>query len=141
MAARFGDRRKRGRGVATVARAERAVAAPQAVHRSRREARERLTFLAFVIPNLCLLGLFSYWPLVQNAYLSFVEWDMISPEKLWVGLDNWHLVLTDRNFQRILLNTFVFTTGSVGATLALGLLVALLLNQRLAFRNGARTVL
>ena len=114
---------------------------PLAARLSRRETREWLTFLAFVIPNLCFLGLFSYWPLVQNAYLSFVEWDMISPEKLWVGLDNWRLVFADRIFQRILLNTFVFTVGSVGATLVLGLLVALLLNQRLAFRNGARTVL
>ena len=81
-----------------------------------------------MIPNLCFLGLFSYWPLVQNAYLSFVEWDMISPEKLWVGLDNWHLVFTDRVFQRILLNTLVFTVASVGLTLILGLAIALLLN-------------
>ena len=93
-----------------------AVATPQAVRRSRRETRERLTFLAFVLPNLCLLAIFSYWPLIQNAYLSFVEWDMISPEKLWVGLDNWHFVFTDRIFQRILANTLVFTIASVGAT-------------------------
>jgi multiple sugar transport system permease protein/sn-glycerol 3-phosphate transport system permease protein len=94
-----------------------------------------------VLPNLCFIGLFSYWPLIQNAYLSFVEWDMLSPDKIWVGLDNWKLVLTDRSFTRILLNTFVFTAGSVGATLVLGLLIALLLNQKLAFRDSARTLL
>lgn len=108
---------------------------------SREERREWLTFLLFVLPNVCFIGVFSYWPLVQNAYLSFVEWDMISPDKIWVAFDNWKLVLTDRLFRQILANTFIFTAGSVGATLVLGLLVALLLNQRLAFRNGARMIL
>jgi ABC-type sugar transport system permease subunit len=117
---------------ATAARAEKP---------SRRQVTEWLIFIAFVAPNLFFLGIFSYWPLIQNVYLSFVEWDMISPDKIWVGLDNWHLVLTDRPFQRILTNTFVFTIGSVGLTLILGLAIALLLNQRLALRNGARAIL
>ena len=120
---------------------ERAVPVERAGGAPRRESREWLTFLAFVAPNLFLLALFSYWPLVQSAYLSFVEWDMISPEKLWVGLDNWKLVLTDKSFHQILGNTLVFTLGSVGGTLLLGLSIALLLNQRLAGRSGARTVL
>lgn len=107
----------------------------------RRPWREWLTFLAFVLPNLGLFALFSYWPLLQNVYLSFVEWDMIAPEKLWVGLDNWTFLLTDRDFWLIVRNTFVFTAGSVGLTLLLGLGVALLLNQPLRGRNAARSIL
>jgi multiple sugar transport system permease protein/sn-glycerol 3-phosphate transport system permease protein len=103
--------------------------------------RERLTFAAFVAPNLLLLAVFTYWPLLQNLYLSFVDWDMISPDKLWVGLDNWRLVLTDPKFWRIALNTVVFAAGTVGATLCLGLGAALLLNEGLRGRAGARTVL
>ena len=38
-------------------------------------------------------------------------------------------------------NTFVYTVGAVGGTLILGLLVALLLNQPLRGRDGARAVL
>lgn len=110
-------------------------------HARRRHLREYLLFVGFVGPNLFLFAIFSYWPLIQNSYLSLVEWDMIAPEKLWVGLDNWVFVATDPDFYRILLNTFVFTVGSVGLTLTLGLAVALLLNQPLAWRNGARTLL
>jgi multiple sugar transport system permease protein/sn-glycerol 3-phosphate transport system permease protein len=106
-----------------------------------RTLREWLTFAAFVAPNLCFLAAFSYWPLLQNVYLSFVEWDMISPEKLWIGLENWHVVLSDRRFRQILGNTLGFTGGSVGLTLVLGLALALLLNQRLVLRNGARAIL
>jgi multiple sugar transport system permease protein/sn-glycerol 3-phosphate transport system permease protein len=88
-----------------------------------------------------LLGVFSYWPLLQNISLSFTDWDMISPEKHFVGLDNWIGVLTSARFWQIALNTAVFTIGSVGLTLVLGLALALLLNQSLHFRNGARTVI
>jgi sn-glycerol 3-phosphate transport system permease protein len=108
---------------------------------SNREWREWLTFVAFVAPNLILLGVFSYWPLLQNVALSFTEWDMISPDKRFVGLANWITVLSGGEFWSIALNTATFTIGSVGLTLVLGLLLALLLNQKLRFRNGARTVL
>jgi ABC-type sugar transport system permease subunit len=109
--------------------------------RSRRELGEWLTFAAFVGPNLLLLATFSYWPLIQNIALSFTEWDMISPEKRFVGLDNWTTILTGSRFWQIALNTATFTVGSVGLTLLLGLGLALLLNQPLRFRNAARTVL
>ncbi len=109
--------------------------------RSRRDWGEYLTFLAFVVPNLVLLGVFSYWPLVQNISLSFTDWDMISPDKRFVGLANWISVLTSTRFWQIVLNTAVFTVGSVGVTLVLGLMLALLLNQSLRFRDAARTVI
>ena len=115
------------------------VAIPSA--RPKREWRDWLTFVGFVAPNLILLSIFSYWPLIQNFTLSFTEWDMISPEKRFVGLLNWTTVLTSGRFWSIALNTATFTVGSVGLTLVLGLGLALLINQKLRFRNGARTVL
>jgi len=108
---------------------------------SRRDLGEWLTFAAFVAPNLLLLAIFSYWPLIQNIGLSFTDWDMISPVKRFVGLDNWVTVVTSNRFWQIVLNTATFTVGSVGLTLLLGLSLALLLNQRLRFRDAARTVL
>ena len=109
--------------------------------RSRREWREYATFLAFVVPNLLLLAIFAYWPLVQNVSLSFTDWDMISPDKRFVGLDNWISVLSSPRFWQIVLTTVIFTAASVGLTLVFGLALALLLNQALRFRDGARTVI
>ena len=108
--------------------------------RSRR-VREWLTFALFVGPNLLLLAVFSYWPLLQNLYLSFTEWDMLSPEKLWVGLDTWIFVLGGSDFRQIAMNTLVFTVFSVGLTLVFGLAIAMLLDQRLPGRRLARSVL
>ncbi len=109
--------------------------------RSPREFRENLLFLLFVGPNLALISLFLFWPLLYNVYLSFVSWDFLSPIKTWVGLANYQAVFADPVFHRVLLNTFVFTIGSVAVTLTLGLALALLLNQKLRFRNSARAVL
>lgn len=106
-----------------------------------RHAREWPTFALFVGPNLLLLAVFSYWPLLQNLYLSFTDWDMLSPEKPWAGLDTWSFVLGGSEFRQIALNTLVFTVCSVGLTLLLGLAIAMLLDQRLPGRRVARSVL
>jgi sn-glycerol 3-phosphate transport system permease protein len=107
-------------------------------NRSRREA---LLFLALITPNLLLLTVFTYWPMIYNVYLSSVRWDMIAPAKQFIGLDNFRYLAQDQTFREVLVNTFYFTAGAVGGTLVLGLAAALLLNQPLRGRNGARAVL
>jgi ABC-type sugar transport system permease subunit len=102
---------------------------------------EWFLFLLFLGPNMLLFGVFTYWPMVQNAYLSTVRWDMIAPVKVGVGLGNYRYLLRDGVFGRVLLNTLTFTLGSVGISLVLGLAAALLLNQPLRWRDGARAVL
>ncbi len=104
------------------------------------ERREWLLFVALVAPNLVLLGIFTFWPLIYNTYLSFVQWDMISPAKRWVGFAHYRAMMRDPVYHRVLLNSFYFTGASVALTTLLGLGAALLFNQRLRFRDGARAV-
>lgn len=108
--------------------------------RSQREVREWLLFFLLVAPNFLLFAIFTYWPLFYNGYLSFVRWDLLSPIKLWVGLDNYVELFTSASFGRMLLNTVVFTFGSVAAICVLGLAIALLLNLPLRGRNLVRSV-
>jgi sn-glycerol 3-phosphate transport system permease protein len=107
--------------------------------RSRRR-REALIFAAMVLPNLALFAVFTYWPLVYQAYLSLTDWNLLSPVKEMVGLQNYADLLTDPEFGQIMLHTLVFTGGILVFRLALGLLFALLLNQRLIGRNLARSI-
>jgi len=109
--------------------------------RIQREWREWLLFLALAGPNLLLFVIFSYRPLVYNAYLSFYEWDFLSPVKIWVGLDNYTDALTDVRFYAVLLHTAVLMLGGVCLTILLGLTMALLLNQKLVGRDAARSIL
>jgi len=105
------------------------------------ERKEWLLFALLVAPNLLLFGVFTFWPLVYNAYLSCTRWDMLSPVKVWVGLSNYATSLTDPQFHKILFNTFYFTVVSVALTSLLGLAGALLLNQPLRGREAARTAI
>ena len=99
---------------------------------------EWLVFLLFVGPNLLLFAIFTYWPMIRAFYLSGVRWDMISPTKTWVGLDNYQYLMHDDAFRKTLVNSLYFTLGSIGGTLILGLLAALLLNLPLRGRDGVR---
>jgi ABC-type sugar transport system permease subunit len=118
----------------------RAVEVPRARRVSRTWLREWGLFLALVAPNVLLLAAFTYWPLLYNGYLSLTEWDMISPEKTFVGLENYRELAGTPRFWRIFFNTFYFVIGSVGITMAVALGAAILLNQRLRGRGVARAV-
>jgi sn-glycerol 3-phosphate transport system permease protein len=102
---------------------------------------EWVLFLLFISPNLLLFAIFSYWPMIANVQLSMVRWDMISPVRTFVGSANFAYLFNDTVFRQVLQNSFVFTAGAVGGSLLLGLATALLLNQALWGRNGARATL
>jgi len=108
---------------------------------SAEQRRERWLFVLLIGPNLLLFTVFTYWPLLYNTYLSFVNWNFVRPRKRWVWLDNYVDVLGDGQFWRIVANTFVFVLLAVAATLLLGLALALLLNRRLRYRDTARAVM
>jgi multiple sugar transport system permease protein/sn-glycerol 3-phosphate transport system permease protein len=119
------------------------MAAPNpSIHSSRsRERREQFLFILLIGPNLLLFAVFTYWPLLYNAYLSFVRWNFIRPRKVFIWFDNYLDIFTNSRFWAIVGNTFTFTFWSVGLTLAIGLGLALLLNQPLRYRDSARAVL
>jgi ABC-type sugar transport system permease subunit len=112
----------------------------EASWRTRAGRSEKLLFLLFIGPNMILFSIFTFWPMLYNIYLSTVRWDMISPRRQSIGLSNFEYLLTQSSFHQVLINTALFTVGAVGGTLVLGLLFALLLNQPLRGRNGARAV-
>lgn len=55
-----------------------------------------------------LFVVFSYWPLLQNLYLSFFSWNMVSPNMTFVGIENYTAVLGSEELIKILANTVVF---------------------------------
>jgi len=106
----------------------------------RKGSSEWLLFLLFVGPNLLLFGIFTYWPLIYSLYLSTVRWDLISPRKRPVGWGNYQYLLHNATFHKVMWNSLYFTVGAVGGSMLLGLLAALLLNQKLRGRDAARAI-
>jgi len=99
-----------------------------------------LTALIFLLPSLLIFGTFVYFALGYNFYLSFTSWDFLSPVKRFIGFANYQRMFADPRFWKILLNTTLYSVGRVVLSLSLGLLFAILLNQKV-FGQGAFRVL
>ncbi|CAI0725127.1 Inner membrane ABC transporter permease protein ycjO [Serratia quinivorans] len=93
-------------------------------------------------PMLLMMLLLTAWPLARTLWLSFTDaalvGDGVTPA--WVGADNFFYALTDPDFQAALGRTLYFTVISVAFEGMIGVLVALLLNQKFHGRNVLRVL-
>lgn len=92
--------------------------------------------LLFTLPAIVPLALFWFFPLAYIIYLSFMEWDFMSPVKTYVGLDNYVGLFTNPDFYQSLRVTLLFCLGTVLPIVVLGLALALLLNRK-RLKGGA----
>ena len=65
-------------------------------------------FALFLAPSIIVFLVFMVWPICYNIYLSFLEWNMVSPLKKFVGLDNYFGLLNDKAFLQSLINTGIY---------------------------------
>ncbi|MDK8670742.1 sugar ABC transporter permease [Corynebacterium sp. MSK195] len=107
---------------------------------ARNRHKEWLLAAALLTPNLILLAVFTYRPLLDNIRLSFFNWNISSPTSTFVGLDNYVEWFSRDDTKTIVLNTLVFTFFAVIGSMVIGLALALLLNQNIKGRNFARSV-
>ena len=94
----------------------------------------------FLAPGVIVFSVFTVFALVFAFYLTFHDWNIIQPQKPYVGLQNYRDMLHDEHFRRSIINTFYYTGGSVPLSMLGGLLVALLLNQPIRFQGLFRTL-
>jgi len=89
---------------------------------------EKWKDFAFSVPALVFMGAFLYFPLLYSIYISFTNWNMTRPVMKFVGANNYTRLLTNEEFYQSMKVTFLYTLMDVVFTLAIGLLLALLLN-------------
>jgi putative chitobiose transport system permease protein len=90
----------------------------------------RLTPYLFLAPALAVLGLTVFYPAFQAFYLSFTEYDLISPP-VWVGGKNFARLGQDPIFWRSLRQTLLYLVCVVPVLVSLPLALAILVNQKL----------
>lgn len=83
----------------------------------------------FVAPALIVFIVFSIYPILNTIFLSFYEWDMISPTKEFVGIKNYQTLFRDVKFYQTLSNTFVYMLSTVGLGVILAIALALFLRK------------
>jgi glucose/mannose transport system permease protein len=97
-----------------------------------------LTQFAIWLPLAIAAGhvvVFTAW----TTWVSFTA-SSLMPDYTWTGLRNYWSVTRTANFQIAYVNLVIFGLGSVLLTMALGLLLAILLDQRVRGENVLRTI-
>ncbi len=97
-----------------------------------RLVRKRAAPYLFLLPFLALYFVLIIIPIFQGLYVSLTDWDMMSPEKSFVGLKNFeYLFFGDPLFWLSVKATFLYILINVPVKIVLGLILALALNQKL----------
>lgn len=83
----------------------------------------------FVAPVVLGLAFFYSLPALISLGVSFTKWDGVSSAE-FIGLDNFTALMKDDKFIRSIVNTLLYTIGTVPFSIALATLLAVLLNQK-----------
>ena len=94
-------------------------------------------FVFLVVPML-LLSIFIFFPIVFAFIVSFFDWNLLLPDKPFVGLSNYVEVLKDPVFRKAVKNTIVYTIGVVPTQTLLSLFLAFMMNQKFKGRTFFR---
>lgn len=96
--------------------------------------------MLLLAPNLILLVVFTYRPLLDNIRLSFTNWNISSPTAQYIGFDNYVEWAGRPDSWKILGITLVFTVATVAGSMVIGLVMALVLDQNLRGRGLVRSL-
>src|SRR5829696_3053796 len=76
-----------------------------------RQVRKNWSAYLFLAPGLIHFMIFTLFAVGFAFYISFHEWNIIRPEKPFVGLENYVRLIGDARFHRSVINTFTFMIG------------------------------
>jgi len=96
----------------------------------------------FLTPAFAILLIFLIFPLFWNIYISFHDVSFITILKNWEysGWTNFVDLLNDPNFYTSLRTTVLFVAGSVALQFTIGMLMAVLLSQKVRAAGVLRAI-
>lgn len=98
----------------------------------------------FVLPAMIYMLVFIGYPIVSNFILSFQDVTvktLNSPNKPFVGFDNYAALFQDSVLRTSVVNTLLFTVACLVFQFAIGFLLALFFNQKFSFAKPVRGLL
>ncbi len=95
------------------------------------EKKEFLTGMAFILPSFLGFLVFTLIPVIISLFLSFTKWNFMEGWGAikFNGLDNYIRLFSDDWFISSYTNNIIFTVVTVPVLIALGLVVATILNK------------
>jgi multiple sugar transport system permease protein len=104
---------------------------------------EKVAEILFVVPaTLAIAVLFGY-PVVKNLIMSFQDYGLrtfFTGEAPWVGFQNFVTVVKDGVFTKAVVNTVLFTAGSIIGQFVIGLSLALYFHRNFPLNRFVRAL-
>ena len=91
-----------------------------------------------LLPAMACLALFTHWPAVASFVDSFMSTPRARRPARFVGLDNYEQMAADPIFWKAMANNLWFAMGTIPTSIALALLMAVWVNDRIAGRTLVR---
>jgi sn-glycerol 3-phosphate transport system permease protein len=91
-----------------------------------------------LLPAFALLALFTHWPIVGTIWDSFFATPKGGRPAPFVGLENYQVMVADEVFWKSLWNNLWFALGTIPASIALALVMALWVNGAMRGRTWLR---
>lgn len=99
-----------------------------------------LTAYLFLSVPLLFFAFIRFYPMISAFYMSFTNWNIISPVRKFVGLSNYVGIFNDPVFMISLFNTLKYVLYGVPSVIVLSLALALLLNNVTKFQSFYRLI-
>jgi len=92
----------------------------------------RITLFCYMTlaPVLALFAYVRVYPIAWSVVLSFYRWNLIRPQKPFIGFTNYLNLLADDNFLLALKNTAIYSLATVGLSTVLALPLAVFLARK-----------
>ena len=104
-----------------------------------KKSRDRRLFCEFVVPPMLIWASVVVIPLIYGIYLTFSDWNGLSPDYNMVGLANYASLITDQSFLTSLGKTFIYVFFTVVFSNLIGIGLALLLTYGIKLQGLFRT--
>lgn len=92
-----------------------------------------------IFPTVLYILIFQFYPIVESIRLSFTDTHLVKPVAKFIGFENYiDLLFEDDNFWSITRNSFIWIGVSLVFQMLVGLISALILNQKVFGRGVFR---
>jgi multiple sugar transport system permease protein len=109
-----------------------------------RHWRDRGAQVLFLAPAVTYMVAFFGYPIVKNFLMAFQQYStatFYTGEAPWVGLANYRAVVSSSVFSKALLNTVLFTAGSIAGQFVIGLALAVFFRRRFPLNGVLRSLM
>ncbi|WP_216627960.1 carbohydrate ABC transporter permease [Paenibacillus germinis] len=93
-----------------------------------------------ILPVAFVIFVVIGFPFINAIYLSFTD-KVVGVNPKFIGFDNYLHIFTDREYWKVLKNTFIYMIFSVGIKLVVGLMLAVVVNETFFGRGIFRMIL